>query len=147
MLVQDVLDDKLDADVDLWVEAPGDRPVGYSNKSGQIFSLLRDDLGKSQDITDFNYEIAYSRGMPAGGMTPARIFRTTPSHVFASALTFPRLRVSNATGTVPRCFCGWLWQPRQFRLRNADGASRVCCPAARIKGSRPGVGPVKHLCS
>ena len=58
--------DKLDADVDLWVEAPGDRPVGYSNKSGQIFSLLRDDLGKSQDVTDFNYEIAYSRGMPAG---------------------------------------------------------------------------------
>ena len=58
--------DKLDADVDLWVEAPGDRPVGYSNKSGQIFSLLRDDLGKSQDITDFNYEIAYSRGMPPG---------------------------------------------------------------------------------
>src|SRR5262245_19785264 len=26
--------DKLDADVDLWVEAPGDVPVGYSNKSG-----------------------------------------------------------------------------------------------------------------
>lgn len=58
--------DKLDADVDLWVAAPGDRPVGYSNKSGQIFSLLRDDLGKSQDVTDFNYEIAYSRGMPSG---------------------------------------------------------------------------------
>src|SRR5215468_5313630 len=24
----------LDADVDLWVQAPGDKPVGYSNKSG-----------------------------------------------------------------------------------------------------------------
>ena len=24
--------DKLDADVDLWVQAPGDVPVGYSNK-------------------------------------------------------------------------------------------------------------------
>ena len=33
--------------------------------------------------------------------------------------------MSNATGTAPRCFCGWLWQPRQFRLRNADGASIV----------------------
>jgi len=58
--------DKLDADVDLWVQAPGDKPVGYSNKSGRVFNLLRDDLGKAQDVTDFNYEVAYSRGMPAG---------------------------------------------------------------------------------
>jgi hypothetical protein len=58
--------DALDADVDLWVAAPGDRPVGYSNKSGAIFNLLRDDLGKVQDFTDYNYEVAYSRGMPAG---------------------------------------------------------------------------------
>ncbi|HET6224204.1 MAG TPA: hypothetical protein VFE11_18660 [Dongiaceae bacterium] len=58
--------DKLDADVDLWVEAPGDVPVGYSNKSGHVFNLLRDDLGRAQDITDYNYEVAYSRGMPAG---------------------------------------------------------------------------------
>jgi hypothetical protein len=46
--------DKVDADVDLWVQAPGDRPVGYSNKSGRIFNLLRDDLGRAQDITDYN---------------------------------------------------------------------------------------------
>ena len=58
--------DALDADVDLWVSAPGDRPVGYSNKSGTVFNLLRDDLGKVQDVTDYNYEVAYSRGMPAG---------------------------------------------------------------------------------
>jgi hypothetical protein len=58
--------DSLDADVDLWVQAPGDKPVGYSNKSGAIFNLLRDDLGKADDITDHNYEVAYSRGMPAG---------------------------------------------------------------------------------
>jgi len=58
--------DKLDADVDLWVQAPGDVPVGYSNKSGRVFNLLRDDLGKAQDMTDLNYEIAYSRGTPAG---------------------------------------------------------------------------------
>src|SRR5437667_7216328 len=36
-----------DSDVDLWVQAPGDVPVGYSNKSGMIFNLLRDDLGRS----------------------------------------------------------------------------------------------------
>jgi hypothetical protein len=58
--------DSLDADVDLWVKAPGDKPVGYSNKSGAVFNLLRDDLGKAQDVTDNNYEVAYSRGMPAG---------------------------------------------------------------------------------
>jgi hypothetical protein len=58
--------DGVDADVDLWVQAPGDRPVGYSNKSGQMFNLLRDDLGKAQDVTDYNYEVAYSRGIPSG---------------------------------------------------------------------------------
>src|SRR4030088_2864684 len=31
-------DNSVDADVDLWVEAPGDVPVGYSNKSGIIFN-------------------------------------------------------------------------------------------------------------
>jgi hypothetical protein len=46
--------DKLDADVDLWVQAPGDMPVGYSNESGQSLNLLRDDLGRKQDITDYN---------------------------------------------------------------------------------------------
>jgi hypothetical protein len=33
--------DEINADVDLWVEAPGDVPVGYSNKGGTIFNLLR----------------------------------------------------------------------------------------------------------
>ncbi|MBX6322813.1 MAG: hypothetical protein IRY94_13370 [Rhodospirillaceae bacterium] len=58
--------DRLDADVDLWVEGPGDRPVGYSNKSGALFDLLRDDLGKARDATDLNYEVAYSRGVSPG---------------------------------------------------------------------------------
>ena len=58
--------DHLDADVDLWVEAPGDVPVGYSNKGGRIFNLLRDDLGHAADVTNENYEISYSRGIPEG---------------------------------------------------------------------------------
>jgi hypothetical protein len=58
--------DEIDADVDLWVQAPGDVPVGYSNKSGKIFNLLRDDLGRAQDLTDYNYEVAYTRGTPGG---------------------------------------------------------------------------------
>ena len=61
--------DSVDADVDLWVEAPGDVPVGYSNKGGQIFNLLRDDLGRQADVTNLNYEVSYSRGVPAGEYT------------------------------------------------------------------------------
>jgi hypothetical protein len=58
--------DELDTDVDLWVQAPGDVPVGYSNKSGLIFNLLRDDLGRNADPTQLNYEVSYSRGVPPG---------------------------------------------------------------------------------
>jgi hypothetical protein len=61
--------DELDSDIDLWVEAPGDIPVGYSNKGGAIFNLLRDDLGKRLDATDLNYEVSYSRGIPPGEYT------------------------------------------------------------------------------
>lgn len=61
--------DEMDVDVDLWVEAPGDRPVGYSNKGGAVFNLLRDDLGHVTDLTGLNYEFAYSRGVPSGAYT------------------------------------------------------------------------------
>jgi hypothetical protein len=61
--------DDLDTDVDLWVEAPGDMPVGYSNKGGLIFNLLRDDLGHRADATEMNYEVSYSRGIPPGEYT------------------------------------------------------------------------------
>jgi hypothetical protein len=61
--------DELDSDVDLWVEAPGDVPVGYSNKGGVVFNLLRDDLGKRADATGMNYEVSYSRGIVPGEYT------------------------------------------------------------------------------
>lgn len=60
---------ELDDDLDLWVQAPGDVPVGYSNKGGQVFNLLRDDLGHSGDPSDVNLETAYSRGFPPGEYT------------------------------------------------------------------------------
>ena len=53
-------------DVDLWVKAPGEFPVGFWNQGGEIFNLLRDDLGIVGDATDENYEIVYSRGIPQG---------------------------------------------------------------------------------
>jgi hypothetical protein len=61
--------DASDADIDLWVQAPGDVPVGYSNKGGEVFNLLRDDLGHQADATGLNYEVSYSRGTPAGEYT------------------------------------------------------------------------------
>lgn len=61
--------DEINADVDLWVEAPGDVPVGYSNKGGLVFNLLRDDLGLHADFSQLNYEVSYSRGIPEGEYT------------------------------------------------------------------------------
>ncbi len=58
--------DEIDVDVDLWVKGPKDRPVGFSNNSGVVFDLLRDDLGFERDGTGLNYEFAFSRGAPAG---------------------------------------------------------------------------------
>ena len=56
-----------EADVDLWVKGPTDsRPVGYSNRSGILFNLLRDDLGQMGDTTPLNYENAYTRGVEDG---------------------------------------------------------------------------------
>ena len=57
---------ELNTDVDLWVEAPGDVPVGYSNKGSTRFNLLRDDLGHYEDPSGINYEVSYSRGIVAG---------------------------------------------------------------------------------
>ena len=53
-------------DVDLWVQAPREVPVGFWNLGGHTFNLLRDDLGGEGDATEENYEIAYSRGIPQG---------------------------------------------------------------------------------
>ncbi len=57
---------EMDADMDLWVKAPGDISVGYSNKGGKIFNLLRDDLGNKFDLSSVNHESAYSRGFARG---------------------------------------------------------------------------------
>jgi hypothetical protein len=54
-----------DSDVDTWVYGLGERsPVGYSNRSGAVWNLLRDDLGNPDP--DRNFENVYSRGIMAG---------------------------------------------------------------------------------
>src|SRR6266851_5608621 len=81
-------DEKVDADVDLWVEAPGDVPVGYSNKAGMIFNLLRDDLGHSGDPNSMNYEVAYGRGRWPGEYTVnAHLYRSAARHLRLRWLT------------------------------------------------------------
>ena len=54
-------------DVDLWIDGPGEPvPVGYSNRGGRLWNLLRDDLGNSTDATALNYESASTRGVVPG---------------------------------------------------------------------------------
>jgi hypothetical protein len=54
-------------DVDLWATAPGEPvPVGYSNKSGRVWSLLRDDMGEVNDDGPTNCESMFARATPAG---------------------------------------------------------------------------------
>jgi len=54
------------SDIDLWVEAPGDSPVGYQNMSGKHCNLVRDDLGRSRDPASRNEEMTICRGTIAG---------------------------------------------------------------------------------
>jgi hypothetical protein len=61
--------DELPVDVDLWVQAPNDVPVGFWNQGSQYFNLLRDDLGLEGDASGRNYEVSYSRGILPGEYT------------------------------------------------------------------------------
>ena len=66
MIVEMHWPNEMPYDVDLWVKAPGEHPVGFWNLGGTTFNLLRDDLGGEADATKENYEITYSRGIPQG---------------------------------------------------------------------------------
>ena len=91
--------DEIDADVDLWVQAPGDVPVGYSNKGGAVFNLLRDDLGNRVDVTGLNYETSYSRGIQPGEYTVNLHLYRNPSGVFPVPVTVVTSVKRNAKDT------------------------------------------------
>lgn len=57
--------DGLLTDVDLWVQSPGDQPVGYSRVRGSFLSLFRDDLGT--ESTNARYETISGRGVIPDG--------------------------------------------------------------------------------
>jgi hypothetical protein len=79
--------DEVNADVDLWVAGPDGGPVGYSNKDGTIFNLLRDDLGFVGDVTNLNYEVSYSRGVPSGEYTVNVHLYRNPAQVYPIPVT------------------------------------------------------------
>ena len=91
--------DEIDADVDLWVQAPRDVPVGYSNKGGAVFNLLRDDLGNRVDVTGLNYETSYSRGIQPGEYTVNLHLYRNPSGVFPVPVTVVTSVKRNAKDT------------------------------------------------
>ena len=66
IIVEIIWDPSYDTDVDLWLLGPTGNAVGYSNKSGTIWDLLRDDLGNPNDPLGLNYENAYTRGVIPG---------------------------------------------------------------------------------
>lgn len=68
MLIELYWPDELDTDVDLWVKVPGaqNAPVGYSHLSAPDVNLLRDDLGKTNDVSHRNQEIAVVRSLSEG---------------------------------------------------------------------------------
>ena len=88
-----------DADVDLWVKAPGDIAVGYSNKGGLFCNLLRDDLGRLADPLQINHEETVCRGIVTQGRYTVNV------HAFrADNVIWPipvRMVVRTKRGTLP----------------------------------------------
>lgn len=54
--------EQTNADVDLWVKARDNNPVGYSAKDSASLNLVRDDLGYLNDPTPINAERVCARG-------------------------------------------------------------------------------------
>ena len=54
------------SDLDLWVQPPDDRPIGYSRKTGKFCDLVRDDLGAEHDEASRAMEVVVCRQAVAG---------------------------------------------------------------------------------
>jgi uncharacterized protein YfaP (DUF2135 family) len=55
-----------DIDIDTHMRDPDGEHVYFSHRAGKVWNLLRDDLGKTNDVTPRNFENAYARGLPPG---------------------------------------------------------------------------------
>lgn len=67
MQVLMVWPDKSCADIDLWMQAPGDQhAVGFNHRDDTTSNLLRDDRGCIDNPTGINFEMDQTHGLPAG---------------------------------------------------------------------------------
>lgn len=86
-------------DVDLWVYSTGEElPVGFSRTSGKVWSLVRDDLGTSNDDPDFpaNIENMYARTAKPGHYIANVVCYTC--HTFPVKVNL-EIRIANMGGT------------------------------------------------
>jgi len=88
-----------DADVDLWVEGPGDVPVGYMRRTGKIFDLLHDDRGTSIEHSVVNTEFAVARSLPEGLYIVNAVLYASWDHKFPVLLDTHIYRASEAGQT------------------------------------------------
>lgn len=61
-----VWENSKDVDLDLWAKPPDDFPIGYRNRENKSCNLLRDDLGKTNDLFTENFENIYCRDLIPG---------------------------------------------------------------------------------
>lgn len=122
---------EMDSDVDLWVQAPGDNPVGYSNKGGAVFNLLRDDLGHQLDISGLNYESSFSRGIIPGEYTVnLHLYRNRARNVDVPVTVVVSVK-SDANGPARQILMTRLTMGREgeertvFRFQLTEGGSVV----------------------
>lgn len=66
LVVHLVWDHDTDVDLDLWGKPPDDFPIGFSNRENSSCNLLRDDLGKTNDLFNENFENIYCRNLIPG---------------------------------------------------------------------------------
>lgn len=103
ILIEIFWGDDVNADVDLWVEGPTGGPVGYSRRSNALFNLLRDDLGRHNDLSGKNYENVYSRGIAPGAyVVNAMLYSGAAPSVDVTVVVSVRNPTGNATTQIGR---------------------------------------------
>lgn len=110
--------------------------MGYSNKDGRVFNLLRDDLGHVSDPLGINYENAFSRGAPAGEYTVNVHLYGNRAGVYPVPVTIA-VSVRGADGGATRAIAtrevrllSWARRSRCFASRSMRTA--FSCPAAYV---------------
>lgn len=95
-----------DTDVDLHLRDPSGEHVYFSHRAGQVWNLLRDDLGNTNDLATRNFENAYARGLPAGEYTVnVHAYRNNakfPIVVEGELRIQPELKAGSATTFIAR---------------------------------------------